>query len=114
MSLHFKPTIAVGELDGTDTSGTIELMFRSPPAHWIGQMGTAHASHTSRAWGARAISDSSLACAWLAAARTPRAVLVWHDFGDQRCAWLAVLRRIFRARERSFLVENAPWGSCYC
>ena len=87
VSLHYKPTIAVGELDETNTSGTIERVFLFPPASLeMGQMGTAHASHTSRARGESAISDKALACAWLAAARTLRAVLVWRDSGERLCA----------------------------
>ena len=39
VSLHYKPTIAVGELDETNTSGTIERVFLFPPASLDGSDG---------------------------------------------------------------------------
>ena len=87
VNLHLKPTIALGasSMGPTPPASSSGCSF-SHRRRWMGQMGTAHASHTLRAWVERAISDSSLACAWLAVARTPRAVLVWRDFGERLCA----------------------------
>ena len=65
MSLHLKPTIALGELDGANTSGTIESVFLFPPASLDGSDGNrTREPHIARAGSERYFGQR--ACLWLA------------------------------------------------